>query len=274
MKDADKNHDLLDYIACSVSDEADDAYRHEAALIQIEVFEAMVQNCAVAIFAIDSKHRVIHWNKACEELTGIPCSQVLGTTDQWSPFYEARRQTLSDLIVDGDMGRMNELYTSTARRCSSPPASTRGLVPRVGGRKRYLIFDAAPIHHRNGELLGAVETLQDITALKEMEEERSGSTLSSGRPEPDQDPQRPHPHLRGVQEDQGRQGVLDPAGELPRGALGRGVQPRPVPGVLPAVLPRGGQGEEGMSREVPGQGEDSIPGPLLFESRDNTNTQK
>lgn len=173
MKDTDRNHDLLDYIACCVSEEADAAYRHEAALIQVEVFEAMVQNCAVAIFAIDSKHRVIHWNKACEELTGIPCSQVLGTTDQWMPFYETRRQTLSDLIVDGDMGRMNELYTQHGPSLLiSHGLHAEGWYPRVGGRKRYLIFDASPIHHRSGELLGAVETLQDITALKEMEEEK------------------------------------------------------------------------------------------------------
>ncbi|HOS97912.1 MAG TPA: PAS domain-containing protein [Deltaproteobacteria bacterium] len=173
MRERDKNHDLLDYIACSVSDEADDAYRHEAALIQIEVFEAMVQNCAVAIFAIDSRHRVIHWNKACEELTGIPSAQVLGSTDQWMPFYETRRQTLSDLIVDSDLGRMTELYTQHGPSLLIPNGlHAEGWYPSVGGQRRYLIFDAAPIHHRNGELLGAVETLQDITALKEMEEEK------------------------------------------------------------------------------------------------------
>ena len=73
----DKPHgNLLDYVACTVDSGADTTYRHEAALVQIELFENMVRNCAVAMFAIDAKHRVIYWNRACEELTGIPLSLI------------------------------------------------------------------------------------------------------------------------------------------------------------------------------------------------------
>ena len=173
MKIDKTNGELLDYVACTVDSEADPSYRHEAALIQIELFENMVQNCAVAIFAVDAKHRVIHWNRACEELTGIPCSRILGTTDHWTPFYEVRRPTLSDLIVDRDLERMNDLYALHGPSLLIPNGlHAEGWYPAVGGRRRYLIFDASPVYHRSGELLGAVETLQDITVLKQMEEEK------------------------------------------------------------------------------------------------------
>lgn len=173
MKTEEINGDLLGYVACAVDSAADPAYRQEAALIQIELFENMVQNCAVAIFAVDARHRVIHWNRACEKLTGIPSSRILGTTDHWTPFYDVRRPTLSDLIVDGDQARMDELYAVHGPSLLIPNGlHAEGWYPAVGGRRRYLIFDASPVFHRSGELLGAVETLQDITALKQMEEEK------------------------------------------------------------------------------------------------------
>jgi len=144
----------------------------DSTIIQIEIFANMIQNCAVAIFAIDREHRVIHWNTACEELTGIRAKDILHTRDHWKAFYDHERPCLSDLIVDNDSSKMSDLYTV----CGPSVLISRGLhaerwFPQVGGGMRYIIFDAAPIYHHDGELLGAVETLQDISKLKQMEEE-------------------------------------------------------------------------------------------------------
>jgi len=141
------------------------------AVIQIEIYENMVQNCAVGIFAIDSRHCVIHWNR--EELTGIRASDVLGTPNHWKAFYDFQRPTLSDLIIDNDLKRMDELYSVHGPSVLIPHGlHAEGWYPNVGGKKRYLIFDASPIYDKDGELLGVVETLQDITVLKLMEEEK------------------------------------------------------------------------------------------------------
>ena len=48
--------------------------------VLIKIGENMVQNCAVGFFVIDSHHHVIHWNRACEELTGIKAADVIGTS--------------------------------------------------------------------------------------------------------------------------------------------------------------------------------------------------
>jgi transcriptional regulator with PAS, ATPase and Fis domain len=143
------------------------------ASVQIEIYGNIIQNCAVAIFAIDTRHHVIHWNRACEELTGIRASEILGTRGHWKPFYEHERPCLSDLIIDGDLKSMSDLYGDHGPSVLiSHGLHAEGWYPDVGGRRRYLIFDASPIHHHDGELLGAVETLQDITVRKLMEEEK------------------------------------------------------------------------------------------------------
>jgi len=173
VSEAKPIHDLLEFVSCSLGEAAGPEYRHEAALLQIELFENMVQNCAVAIFAIDVRHRVIYWNKACEALTGHPAHRMLGTTDHWMPFYAERRPTLSDLIVDGETSRVDDLYTLHGPSLLVPEGlHAEGWFQDVGGRRRYLIFDASPVRLGSGELLGAVETLQDITELKQMEEDK------------------------------------------------------------------------------------------------------
>ena len=141
--------------------------------VLIRVCENMVQNCAVAIFVIDSRHHVIHWNRACEELTGIRAADILGTPNHWKAFYDQERPTLSDLIIDNDLERMGDLYTVFGPSLLiSHGLHAEGWYPNVGGKKRYLIFDASPIFHQDGLILGVVETLQDITVLKLVEEEK------------------------------------------------------------------------------------------------------
>lgn len=141
--------------------------------VLIKIHENMVQNCAVAIFVIDSHHQVIHWNRACEELTGINAADVLGTPKHWTAFYDQQRPTLSDLIIDKNLGRMDDLYVVHGPSLLIPQGlHAEGWYLNVGGKKRYLIFDASPIYSQDGKLLGVVETLQDITVLKQMEEEK------------------------------------------------------------------------------------------------------
>ena len=45
--------------------------------------ESLIENSAVATFVINPQHRVVLWNKACEELTGTSASEIIGTDNQW-----------------------------------------------------------------------------------------------------------------------------------------------------------------------------------------------
>ncbi len=140
---------------------------------RIMICESMISHCAVAIFAIDRNHRVTHWNKACEELTGIQAEKVLGTSNHWKAFYDHERPCLSDLLIDGRLETMQEHYRVYGPSVLlSHGLHAEGWFSQVGGKTRYLIFDASPVYNRAGEVMAATETLQDITELKQVEEER------------------------------------------------------------------------------------------------------
>ena len=59
----------------------------------------LMQHLVVPTFVIDPKRRVVIWNRACERLTGVAASEVLGTSGHWRAFYEKRRYCTADLVA-------------------------------------------------------------------------------------------------------------------------------------------------------------------------------
>ena len=143
----------------------------EAARAQEDFSENLLQNSSVPTFVVDSGHRVIIWNRACEELTGCPASKVLGTEEHWKPFYPTRRPVLADLVIDGTLGEPTDLYgVCTPSQIGPEGLYAEGWYPALNGQERFLCFDAAPIRDAGGEVIAAIETLRDITARKHAEE--------------------------------------------------------------------------------------------------------
>jgi len=57
-----------------------------------------------AMFVIDSSGTIIAWNRAMEEITGVPASRMLGKGDyEYAiPFYHERKPMLANLVMMGD----------------------------------------------------------------------------------------------------------------------------------------------------------------------------
>jgi len=120
----------------------------------------------IAQFAIDLEHKITFWNKACEELTGYSGKQMIGTSDQWVPFYAQKRSVLADLIVDNNIKGIEKLYThnGVSRFDVIPSAwEATSFFENMGGKDRHVYFLAAPILDPDGNIKGAIETVQDIT---------------------------------------------------------------------------------------------------------------
>jgi PAS domain-containing protein len=126
----------------------------------------------VPTFVIDSQHVVVFWNDALARLSDIPAAAVLGTHEQWRAFYPAHRPVLADLVVDGAPAAIFEkFYRGRYRRSELCPEGweSEDFFPALGGDGCWLAFSAAPIRNAAGDIVGCVETLQDITERKEAE---------------------------------------------------------------------------------------------------------
>jgi diguanylate cyclase (GGDEF)-like protein len=142
----------------------------EATREQKEFAENLLEHAAAAVFVIDAEHRVVIWNRACEELTGLPAAAVKGTDGHWRAFYGQPRHCLADFMVSGDAAGLSAGYEHHERSTLVQEGlRAEGWRVMADGRRRYLLFNAAPIRNKQGEIIAAIQTLEDLTERKEAE---------------------------------------------------------------------------------------------------------
>lgn len=127
----------------------------------------------VAAFVVDKTHVVTHFNQACALTLGTTAAQVIGRKSIGQVFHGDDRPMMADLIVDGLMEQaVNDLYQSNYRSSLKVPHAYEGehFFTNLGERGRWLFFTAAPIYNMQGELVAAIETVQDITERKVAED--------------------------------------------------------------------------------------------------------
>lgn len=136
----------------------------------------LMEHLVVPTFVLDAECRVLIWNRACERLTGVKASEVIGTRDHWRGFYDTPRPCLADLIAQGRTEEMDALYADhdhageDAITAHGRRAENWCVMPQVGTRL-YLAIDAGPIYDESGKLIAVVETLRDMTVQKEAQTE-------------------------------------------------------------------------------------------------------
>lgn len=132
----------------------------------------LLQGSPIPTFVIDETHTVILWNRACEHITGMGAAEVVGTNRHWKPFYPVARPAMADLIVSGaSVEEMNRLYGDVWKHSSSIEGAyeSEDFFPGMGPNGTWLFFTASPLTDSGGRMVGAIETLQDISARKRAE---------------------------------------------------------------------------------------------------------
>ena len=140
--------------------------RAEDALLESRAeLASILHGSPVLQFVIDRDHHIVSWNKALEEYTGLSAADVVGTDQQWRPFYPEKRPVLADLLIDNRTGDLTELYGGSLKPSPYVEGAyeATGFFPLVGESGSWLSFTAAPVRNAEGTIIGAVETLEDIT---------------------------------------------------------------------------------------------------------------
>lgn len=125
-----------------------------------------------ATFVIDTDHRVIAWNKAIEEMTGVAKEDILGAGNYAysMPFYGVRRPVLIDLIgTEEEVLLFNYKYFK--RRGQTIAAEVH--LPAINNfGERQLWITASPLYDHDGNQIGSIESIRDISDFKKAELEK------------------------------------------------------------------------------------------------------
>jgi len=123
-----------------------------------------------ATLVIDGAGRVIAWNRAIEEMTGVPAEEMLSKCDyEYAiPFYGERRPILIDLVLL-PREELEREYSHIEKKGSVLVGET--YTPALKGGGRYMYGTASALHDSQGKVVGAIESIRDITERKDAEEE-------------------------------------------------------------------------------------------------------
>lgn len=124
-----------------------------------------------ATFVVDQEVKVIAWNQAMEQMSGVPKQAILGQGDYayTVPFYGDRRPNLLDLL-EVDDAILAERYQNVTRKGESLYAEA--FCPALNnGAGAFVWAICAPLHDAQGRRIGAIESIRDISAIKQLETE-------------------------------------------------------------------------------------------------------
>jgi len=141
--------------------------RNEQKLISI------IHGSPIPNFVISKEHKVMYWNRALQSLSNIKPSDILGTNQHWRAFYKNERPCLADLIIDDRTSEMEKFYANrwSKSKLLEGAYEVTQFFPDMGERGKWFRITAAGLRDAGGNLLGAMETLEDITEQKVAQDE-------------------------------------------------------------------------------------------------------
>ncbi|MGL4370796.1 MAG: PAS domain-containing protein, partial [Spirochaetota bacterium] len=120
-------------------------------------------------FAINLGGEVIYWNRAIEDLTGVSARDVIGKNNYEHSFrfYGERKEMLIDIVLEPEK-KLGGRYDFVRREGDS--FFTQLKTTLANGKDIYLWGKASPFYDQAGNVIGAMESIRDISISKENEE--------------------------------------------------------------------------------------------------------
>ncbi len=119
-------------------------------------------------FAVNPRGEVIIWNRAMEDFSGVPAHLIVGKGDHEYalPFWGRRRPVLVDLAIAwSDEAALRYPYISR----NGFTLTTEVYIPSLGPEGTYVWAKASPLFDSKGNVVGAIESIRDITPQKKLE---------------------------------------------------------------------------------------------------------
>ncbi|MBN2420186.1 MAG: PAS domain S-box protein, partial [Deltaproteobacteria bacterium] len=114
-------------------------------------------------FVIDKRHRVIQWNRACSEISGLPPEEMLGK-EVWKGFHMGGQdRSMADILID-DSDSISDLYKDEIVSSERGWFELNTYLPGLDEDGRVIIT-AAPILDDNDNIRGAIQTIQTVKQI-------------------------------------------------------------------------------------------------------------
>ena len=115
---------------------------------------------------------IIQWNRAIELLTNRKASEMLGkgNYEHAIPFFNERKPMLIDIALDPK--KIIETDYKHLEKNDDVLIITDSFHKFLGKEGVYISATATPLYNKEGDKIGAIETVHDITELKQLQIEK------------------------------------------------------------------------------------------------------
>jgi len=147
------------------ADVADRERVKSKALVESKKYiDTIIQRSPVPTFVIDREHRVIQWNRACQQMTGIPVEEMVGKSVHPSLCVD-NQSSLADIIMEDPDSIIERFSGSILSKTDGGYFEVEMSLPAIKDGIQAIVT-ASPILDINGSVKGAIETIQDMTNLQ------------------------------------------------------------------------------------------------------------
>ncbi len=118
------------------------------------LFRGLLDSIFDGVYVVDTKRRILLWNRGCEELTGYPSSEVMG------------RSCADDILnhIDENGELLCRKRCPILRCLRDGSRITAKVYPKHKAGRRFPVeTHIAPIRNREGKIIAAVEVFRDVT---------------------------------------------------------------------------------------------------------------
>ncbi len=158
------------YLLTQSIDMTDRKLAEEALQVANKQLQDIIDFLPDATLIVDKDNKLIAWNRAIEEMTGILKTAIIGRDHYQAsiPFYGEVRPFLMDLVGMND----EELAAkySNVRRIGSAVHAEVFTPALYRNRGAYVFAVASPLLDDAGNTVGRIESIRDITERKRMED--------------------------------------------------------------------------------------------------------
>ena len=126
-----------------------------------------------ATAVVNQTGKIIAWNRAMEDMTGVKAAQMLGKGNHAYalPFYGLPRPTLLDIVLKQDKEVWQQYHK--VEHIGEETLATETFCPYIGSQGVILYAIASPLYDEHNNKIGAIESVRDITRQKQDEEKIS-----------------------------------------------------------------------------------------------------
>ncbi|OPY11801.1 MAG: Blue-light-activated protein [Syntrophus sp. PtaB.Bin001] len=152
----------------------------EALIAKNQQLMDIVEFLPDATIVIDSNDRIIAWNRAQEEMTGIKKEAMIGKDSHEATiaFYGEKRRHLLDLL-NADDEELKSKYQNVHRKGNTLYAET--FTPFLNeGKGAHVLATAALLFDAQGNRTGSIESIRDISERIKLEERLSRAEKMEG----------------------------------------------------------------------------------------------